>query len=127
MSRLLSRVTGTLVLLLLLVACASVGFQPLTVEQVISLHEGGASEVELIERIQTSGTIYRLSARQAETLRSDTGLPESVVSAMEQTFADAVANDPTLNDWDRYWFRDDGYWYGDCPLARAGVLSLGCG
>jgi len=126
MIRLCSRIGGAL-LPLLLAACASVGFQPLSVEQVVSLHQEGASEVELIERIQTSGTIYRLSGRQGETLRTEMELPESVVSAMEQTFADAVANDPSLNDWDRYWFRDDGYWYGDCPLAQAGVLSLSCG
>lgn len=107
-------------------ACASVGFRPLTVAEVSAMNQNGMSEVEIIEQIQTSGTIYRLSSRQAEQLLEEGELPGPVVAAMDQTFADAVANDPTLADWDRYWFRDDGYWYGVCPLAGAGTLSLAC-
>lgn len=111
---------------LLLGGCASVGFRPLTVAEVQSMHEGGMSEVEIIEQIQTSGTVYRLNSRQVEQLQDEAELPDPVVDAMEQTFADAVANNPELAEWDRYWFREDGYWYGTCPLAGAGVLNIAC-
>ena len=112
--------------MLLLGGCASVGFNPLTVAEIEAMHEGGTSEVEIIERIQTSGTIYRLNSRQVEQLQNEAELPGPVIAAMEQTFADAVANNPELAEWDRYWFREDGYWYGTCPLADAGVLNIAC-
>jgi len=120
--------------LLWLGGCASlglddveVGFSPLTVAEIQAMHEAGMPEAELIERIQASGTIYRLNSRQVEQLRDEAGLPVPVVLAMEETFENAVAENPGLAEWDRYWFRDDGYWYGTCPLAGAGILNLSCG
>jgi hypothetical protein len=108
----------TLASLLLLPACASLANRPppVTVSEVVDMSHHGVPPQQIIDRMQESGTVYRLSATQLAQLK-DKGVPDSVLNYMQETYLTSVRRRQELAD-ERFWtFGPDGYWYGGYALG----------
>ena len=88
----------------------------LTVPQISDMIGQGTMPNVVMGTIQESGTVYRLMPGQATKLRED-GVPASLVSFMQLTYAHAVEQNPALGKSDAKWTRVDGYWYGGSPYG----------
>lgn len=106
---------GFLICMSLLAGCATLGSEetkpPITVGEVIQMSTHGVPVETVIQKMRTSGTVYRLTAAQLAQLH-DQGVPDPVINYMQQTYLDAVRQDESLQDW-QYWTAGaDGFWYG---------------
>jgi hypothetical protein len=108
----------TIGLLLLLVGLATAGCAtrpapiPLTQADIISMAKADTTDEEIIRRIDTSHTVFRLGAADVVRLRNE-GVSERVVNYMLETYpryvaAEQLRQDSYENDY-RYRY---GYWYG---------------
>jgi hypothetical protein len=88
----------------------------LTVPALQDMVEQGEPVNVLYARIQGSGTVYRLTTKQAKDLRAD-GMPASLLSLMELTYQHAVQKNPALASSNEHWHEIDGYWYGGLPYG----------
>ncbi len=57
---------------------------PMTQQDVVAMVKSGAPNSEIIQEIQGSGTVFRLSAADIESLKSE-GVPEEVINFMLST------------------------------------------
>lgn len=101
-------------LLTLLLGCASTFHprpDPPTPDQVVEMSKAGKSADEIIQLMQDSGAIYRLSASQLSALR-DKGVPDAVIDYMQQTYLEQVRRDEAWRySYPPHW----GYWYYPYP------------
>ena len=103
-------------MLALLSSCAYYGpaYQappPVRVSQIVEWSQQGVPSDEIISRIQSSGTVYRLSAAQLADLRQE-GVVDEVLNYMQDTYLQAVAYDASLRDWGYWAPGPGGYFYG---------------
>lgn len=84
---------------------------PVTVPAVIQMSKAGVPAETIIAKMRESGTAYRLTAAQIANLHEQ-GVADAVLDYMQQTYLDAVRHDQALEDWNRWAWAGDGYWYG---------------
>lgn len=89
---------------------------PVTVPEVIQMSKAGVPAETLIEKMRESGTAYRLTASQLVYLHQE-GVSDAVLDYMQQTYLNAVRRDQALEDWNRWVWADDGFWYGGWPYG----------
>ena len=82
----------------------------LTVPEIVDMSEMGESDQDICDKIDESGSIYRLKAGQIAKL-SEIGVSDQVIDCMQQTYIDAVRMDQQMEDWDNWTMANDGYWY----------------
>ena len=90
--------------------------RPLTVTQLQTMLDQGETIGVIIGKIDSSGTVYRLTPDVRNKLRSE-GMPASILSRMEETYDRAVRRDPSLATSDAKWIKVDNYWYGGAPAG----------
>jgi len=77
--------------------------KPLTQEEIIQLAAAKTPDAEIIQKIKTSGTVYRLTSTEILTLH-EKGVSNSVIDFMLQDYIESIR-------WqERYGYR--GYYYG---------------
>src|SRR5437763_226637 len=107
---------------LALVACASRGgrMKPaatvLTIPELRSMLEKGDPVGVILSKIDSSGTVYRLSTQDRADLRAS-GMPPAVLSKMEITYQHAIGTNPDLAKSDERWLKIGQYWYGGLPAG----------
>jgi hypothetical protein len=84
---------------------------PVTVPQIILMSKEGVPPGEIIDKIQYSGTVYRLQASQLAQLKEQ-GVSDDVINYMQQTYINAIRSDQSREDWDNWTLAGDGFWYG---------------
>jgi hypothetical protein len=92
---------------------------PMTQQDVIAMVKDGAPNSEVIREIRESGTVFRLSANEVESLKAE-GVPEEVINFMLSTreAPPAVVQRPVVIRqrpavvYDPWWGWDYGYWPG---------------
>jgi len=84
---------------------------PVTVPEIIAMSKKGMPAKEIITKMKTSHTVYRLSATQLSKLK-DEGVPGPVIDFMQQTYLTAVKRNAELENQAYWWPGYDGYWYG---------------
>ncbi len=84
---------------------------PVTVPAVIQMSKSGVPAETIIAKMRESGTAYRLTAAQIGNLHEQ-GVADAVLDYMQQTYLNAVRHDQALEDWNRWAWAGDGYWYG---------------
>ncbi len=90
--------------------------EAVTVPEIVRMSQEGVPPDQIIERIDRSGTAYRLSASQLADL-GDRGVPEEVLDHMQETYLQAVRQERSFEDM-RYWTPlRDGYLYGGYPFG----------
>ena len=90
---------------------------PMTQQDVISMVKEGATNSEVIREIRESGTIFRLSASEVESLKNE-GVPAAVVDYMLSTREApramverrVVVQRPPAVVYDPWWGWDYAYW-----------------
>lgn len=87
-----------------------------TVPQLKTMVAQGMTMGAIFGEIQGSGTVYRLTNRQAKDLRAD-GMPASLIGFMDATYEHAIRQNPELGKSDTHWTEIDGYWYGGLPYG----------
>jgi len=88
----------------------------LTVPELENMCEQGTPVGVIYGKIDSSGTIYRLTDRQADDLRAS-GMPASVISYMQQGYQGAIKKNPDLAKSNDHWTNVNGYWYGGLPYG----------
>jgi hypothetical protein len=111
---------------LLVAACASHGPspkatpaprpEPLTVPDLRKMLEQGETVGTILGRIDSSGTVYRLTTQQRAGLRA-AGMPAAILGKMEITYQHAITVNPDLAKSDDRWIRRGDYWYGGLPAG----------
>ncbi len=99
-------------LFLALSGCSShpaVAPTPLTVPHIVALSQKGTPAEEIIGKIRSSRTLYRLLPNQIEQLRRK-GVSDQVLGYIQKTYRAALRQYPYLRDWDN-WSLYEGYWY----------------
>ena len=84
---------------------------PVTVKEIVEMHEAGIPPEIIINKIQQSHTVYRLQASQLVQLK-EIGVSDEVINYMQQTYLDAVRQNQAYEDWSNFTLADDGFWYG---------------
>lgn len=119
--RLLALVTA-LGLVAASVGCAGLGGRrwgehPVTITEIVILSQHGVAPEKIIGKMKRGGTVYLLSEAQYAELRKK-GVTPSVISYMQQGYAQAVRAFPKLGDdkdlacWNLGF---DGHWYSGGP------------
>jgi hypothetical protein len=107
-------------------AAEATGERPavLTVPELQRMAEQGTPLGVVRGEIDRSGTVYRLTTKQAQDLRA-AGMPAALISYIQQTYDNAVRKHPELATSDKHWTNIDGFWYGGLPLGwpREWVVS----
>ena len=85
--------------------------EPLSVGEIVRMSDAHVPPEQIIARMRTSGTVYRLSASQLASLH-DRGVPDAVIDRMQRTYLAAVGRNQFLADAGRWSLQPDGYWYG---------------
>lgn len=98
---------------MLATACATprVARKPLTQEEVIQLAKAQTPDSEIIQRIKTSRTVYRLSAVEVFRLH-DSGVSNNVIDFMLQDYVNSVRweeRERCRMDW--YFYGPHCYWH----------------
>ena len=111
---------------LLIAACASHGARPqpgpdsrpelVTVPQLQRMGEQGETIGVILSKIDSSGTVYRLTTEQRAALRAS-GMPAAILSKMEITYQHAITANPALAKSDDRWIKRGDYWYGGLPAG----------
>jgi hypothetical protein len=109
---------SVLVSLIFYVGCAAMSGNPVgpppdpvTVQEIVEMHEAGLPSEIIINKIQQSHTVYRLQASQLVQLK-EMGVSDEVINYMQQTYIDAVRQNQAYEDWSNFTLADDGFWYG---------------
>lgn len=66
----------------------------MTVDQVVTLSQGGASDQQIIKQIDKSGTVFRLTGADLTTLRA-AKVSDPVVTYMLDTYTRSLLNEHT--------------------------------
>ena len=77
---------------------------PVSVSEILTLSKAGVPAPDIIRKIQTSGTVYRLPASELAQLKAQ-GVSDDVINYMQQTHLDAVRRDQGY-----YYAPPFGYW-----------------
>jgi hypothetical protein len=111
---------------LLIAACASHGARPqpgpgsrpelVTVPQLQRMGEQGETIGVILSKVDSSGTVYRLTTEQRAALRAS-GMPAAILSKMEITYQHAITANPELGKSDKQWIKRGDYWYGGLPAG----------
>jgi hypothetical protein len=118
-------VTMTLAVAVALAACAGRGAstrsrstkpEVLTILQLQNMLENGEEIGVILSRIDSSGTVYRLTTDTRTNLRAS-GMPMAVMSKMEITYEHAITVNPELARSDQHWVKIGDYWYGGLPMG----------
>lgn len=108
----LSILVLTATVTLFLVSCASVRSSndaKVTVPEIIEMTKAGVSDDEIVNKIQQSGTVYKLDGNQYANLRQ-IGVSDSVINSMQETYTDAVERrEDRDEDWESWNLDDAGY------------------
>lgn len=111
---------GALTACVVLTGCAALrGPDPVTVGEILDMTRAGVPAPEIVDDIQRSGTVYRLSASELADLRQQ-GVADPVIDEMQRSYLDAVAQDRAFEDWGPYSMGPDGFWYGGYPYGWGG-------
>jgi hypothetical protein len=92
--------------------CASLGEperEPLSLERIVALAKEGNDAQTIIQEIQTSRTVYDVTASQYAKLSRD-GVPDAVIDYMQQgqlKMAERMGRREAMQD---AWFWGRGYW-----------------
>ena len=115
-----------LVVSLALAACASHGAstkpastarpEVLTIPELRAMLEKGDPVGVILGKIDSSGTVYRLSTQDRADLRAS-GMPPAVLSKMEIMYQHAIGTNPDLAKSDDRWLKVGDYWYGGLPAG----------
>jgi hypothetical protein len=84
---------------------------PVTVKEIVEMHEAGLPSETIINNIQQSHTVYRIQAGQLVQLK-EMGVSDEVINYMQQTYIDAARQNQAYEDWSSFTLADDGFWYG---------------
>lgn len=98
--------------------CAIMGPErpkPVTVTEIIEMSKAGVPADQIVTKMKTSGTIYRLTASQLSQIKKD-GAPDAVIDYMQQTYIDAIKRDAAYENWE-HWTMYGSYWYGGVPFG----------
>ena len=90
--------------------------QPLTVQQLEVMLDQGEAVGVILSRIQSSGTVYRLTTEQREDLRAY-GMPVAILGYIQTTYDRAIQRNPDLARSNDHWLRVGDYWYGGLPAG----------
>lgn len=89
---------------------------PVSVGDIVQMSEMGVSAASIINKIQASGTVYRLTASQLANLKKQ-GVSDGVINYMQATYLESVRQNQQLND-NNYWMsHPDGFMYGGYPYG----------
>ena len=88
----------------------------LTIPELRSMLEKGDPVGVILSKIDSSGTVYRLSTQDRADLRAS-GMPPAVLSKMEITYQHAIGTNPDLAKSDERWLKIGQYWYGGLPAG----------
>ena len=88
----------------------------LTVPAIERMVQMGTKQAVILDEMQKSGTVYRLTTQQTHDLRA-VGMPTTLISQMELTYQNAVRKNPSLTTSAKYWTQVDNYWYGGLPFG----------
>ena len=83
----------------------------LPVDEIVRMSDAHVPPEQIIARMRSSGTVYRLSASQLAQLH-DRGVPDAVIDRMQRTYLAAVSRNQFLADEGRWSLEPDGFWYG---------------
>jgi hypothetical protein len=89
---------------------------PVTVGQIIKMSHQGVPPRDIINLMQDSGMVYRLSASQLADLRQK-GVSDAVINYMQQTYLNAVRENQIRRDLAYWYLGPDGYYYGGPPYG----------
>lgn len=99
---------------LFLAGCAGPIFRepppPLAPAEIVALAKAGEMPANIITRIQTSRTVYNLTASQLVQLSHD-GVPDVVLDYMQRTQLQEIARDARREAANDIWW-SGGPWYG---------------
>ena len=102
-------------LCVLLVGCRSLTSSsspdPLSISEVLALHQQGLADAEIIQRIAQSGAVYPLSSEDVLRLR-EAGVSPAVVDFMLNTRVEAAARSARRQERLRWLHPDPWGWYG---------------
>ncbi len=93
--------------------CSSLGYNnvpPIKIPEIVNLSKQGVSPQQIIEKIKNAGMVYRLNAKQVESLHKQ-GVSNEVINYMQQVYRNVIKNQQQLEDDDQ-WINEDGWWYG---------------
>jgi len=90
---------------------SAAAFHPLSIEEILALHEEGLTDAEIVQRIDESETVYPLSSEDVVRLRQ-TGLSPAVVDHMLNTRVEAAAASARRQERLRWLHPDPWFWYG---------------
>lgn len=65
---------------------------PVTVSEIREMAKAGVPARDIIQKIQASGTVYRMQASELAELRAQ-GVPDDVINYMQQTYLESVRRD----------------------------------
>ena len=88
----------------------------LTIPQLQSMLEKGDPVGVILGKIDSSGTVYRLSTQDRAGLRAS-GMPPAVLSKMEIMYQHAIGTNPEPAKSDERWLKIGPYWYGGLPAG----------
>jgi len=83
---------------------------PLELDEIIRMSQEGVADAEIIEKIRSSGTYYRLSADEVIALRS-AGVSTRVIDEIQDAYIEHVRRQQEIADR-AYPFADCRWWYG---------------
>jgi hypothetical protein len=87
-----------------------------TVQRLKTLLLEGETTPALMAEIDQSGTVYRLTTEQRESLRAD-GMPPALLSRMQETYEGALRAHPDLAKSNDQWLKIGDYSYGGLPAG----------
>ncbi|MEI6736904.1 MAG: hypothetical protein WCL29_00325 [Pseudomonadota bacterium] len=83
--------------------------QPMTLEQVVTLAKDGKDAQNIIQEIQTSRTLFDVTASQYAKLSRD-GVPDAVIDFMQNGQLKMAARQGRREAMNDAWFWGHGYW-----------------
>ena len=95
---------------------------PVSPPQVVEMAKAGEPAPNIIARIQTSGTVYNLTASQFAQLARE-GVPDSVLDYMQLTYIREVERNARRDAYHDLWFSGGG-WYGYPWLASPRIVYV---
>jgi hypothetical protein len=105
------RYLAVFIFLLSFYNCATYQFQypPVTIEEIIKLSKEKIPPDQIIDKIERSQTIYRLSADEIVEMKK-AGVDSKVIDYMLRTHEEAIRREQELQDW-RNWYFYYGHYY----------------
>jgi len=99
---------------------------PLTQEAIIQLARSGVPDVEIIQKIRATGTVYRLTAAEIQHLH-ESGVSNSVIDFMLQDYLEAVRwrEREYARQYYYDWYAFGPHWYWCWPREVIVVRGRG--